>query len=108
MYTETTLKSFIFSQLKPFKLHMAVFGVIGLLWSIDLSFAPYLIKMMLDRMTTSPPNQIIHAIGWIVAIYLVLGFVMACFYRLWQVTRRSMIPRLKAGASNYLTQLLIM
>src|ERR1700677_3173595 len=107
MFTETRLKSFIFAQMRPFKWHMATFLTIGLLWALELSLAPYLIKMILDRMTVTPPAQLVPAIGWIIALYIAIGLVMSCLYRVWQLARRAMIPRLKANITETLSNRLL-
>ncbi len=107
MYTPTTIKSFIFEQLKPFKWRLLVLMIIGFLWAIDISLVPYLIKMILDRMTLTAPNQLVHAIGWIIILYVCLGLVMSGVYRAWQIVNRSIVPRLKANIAQTLSNRLL-
>lgn len=104
---ETRLKTFISSELKPFKWHMIGFFIISIFWSLDLSFRPYLIKMMLDRMTSTEPNQVFHVLSGLVIAYITLGFVMSLFFRGWNLIRRSMMPRLKANIVQVITNRLL-
>lgn len=104
---ETNLKSFIFLQIKPFKWHMLGFFLICILWSLDLSFRPFLIKMMLDRMSVAAPNQVVHALLFLVIGYIALAFVMSLFFRVWNFIRRSMAPQMKANITQTLTNRLL-
>ncbi len=104
---KTTLKSFLVEQLKPFRWQMIGLIFISLLWSLDLSFRPYLIKVMLDRMAASPLNQVFHALFWVATLYIAMGFVMSLFFRCWQLIRRSMVPQMKANITQTITNQLL-
>jgi len=101
------LKPFIFNQLKPFRWHMWGLAFIGFLWSLDLSIRPYLVKVMLDRMTHAAPHQVAGQLLTLVIAYISLGFVMSLFFRCWQLIRRSMMPQLKVNINKTLTDRLL-
>ena len=87
--------NFITKVLKPTRWHLVGFLLVGLVWSLDLSFRPYLIKIMLDRINITPPGQIVHAIGFIAGVYIFTSFLMSLVFRVWNIIRRNLVPRLK-------------
>lgn len=94
--------SFIRHQIRPFYWHLFGLSVICVLWALDLSFRPYLIKMMLDRMTASLPAEVPAAIGTLAVVYVAVSFFMAGTFRIWQLICRDMVPKLKANIVNEL------
>lgn len=104
---EIRLKNFIFSQLKPFRWQMVGLFVIDIAWSIDLSFRPYLIKLMLDRMAATTPQHVIHALLILVVGYVALAFIMSLLFRVANLIRRSMLPQLKANLTQTISNRLL-
>ncbi|MBL0942206.1 MAG: ABC transporter ATP-binding protein [Alphaproteobacteria bacterium] len=78
----TTPFKVILHFLKPYKLHLLGLFLISLLWAIDVSLRPYLIKKMLDILAiTSLEENLFYALGPLVIFYLSLGFFMNFIYR---------------------------
>lgn len=88
-------KTFIFSQLKPFRWHMFGFAWIAIVWAVDTSLRPYLIKMIIDRVSTVNTDQIWTQVLSLAIVYVIASAVTLGFYRLWNIIRRNFIPRLK-------------
>ena len=99
-----TYKSFILQMVKPMRWHLCGILLIGFLWSLDLSFRPYLIKMMLDRINTIAPSNIVASIAWIAGIYIAASLIMSLLYRVSNLIRRNYIPRLKGNITEYMMQ----
>ncbi len=102
-----TKLSFTLQQIRPFYWHIFGLFLIAIIWALDLSFRPYLIKMMLDRMTTTAPSDVAHAIGILAFIYVATSFVVTSFFRVWNMICRNMIPKMKANIVNALTANLV-
>jgi ATP-binding cassette, subfamily B, bacterial len=97
-------KSFFIQMLKPMRWHLLGFFIVDLLWSLDLSFRPYLIKMMLDRIDTTEPGAIFQAIGLIAAVYILISLAMSLIFRVWNIIRRNLVPRLKGNITEFMMQ----
>ena len=95
---------FIRKVLKPTRWHLTGFLLIGLFWSLDLSFRPYLIKIMLDRINTTPPERIVPAISFIAGLYILTSLLMSLVFRLWNIIRRNLVPRLKGHITETMMQ----
>lgn len=104
---ETQLKSFILGQIKAFRWHLTGWFIICVLWSLDLSFRPYLIKMMLDHMAVSTPNEIVHVLLKFVIAYIALSLIMSLIFRIWNLIRRALIPQMKANITQIITNRLL-
>jgi ATP-binding cassette subfamily B protein len=97
-------KSFILKMIKPIRWHLCGILFIGFLWSLDLSFRPYLIKMMLDRINITAPSDIVASTGWIAGIYIAASLIMSLLYRVSNLIRRNYVPRLKGNITQYMMQ----
>lgn len=97
-------RAFVFRMIKPLRWHLVGLWVVGVIWAVDLSFRPYLIKMMLDRINITAPDETVHAIGLIAAIYIVASLALSLIFRIWNIIRRNLVPRLKANITEFMMQ----
>jgi len=56
MKTQTTIQ-FILHAIKPFRWWIIGQMIIGIIWAMDLSIRPYIIRTMINRMTNLAPDQ---------------------------------------------------
>lgn len=88
--------------LKPVRWHLFGLFVVSLFWALDLSFRPYLIKMMLDRINITAPGQIVHALGFLVGVYIAVSLFSSLVFRVWNLIRRNLVPRLKGNITEFM------
>lgn len=62
--------SYILQNLRPFRLPMAVMFIAALMLSIDLSIRPYLLKIIVDTLSTSSSAQSMTTLLWPILLYL--------------------------------------
>jgi ATP-binding cassette subfamily B protein len=68
--------------LGPYKLYLLGLSLISIIWAIDLSLRPYLIKKMLDTLEATPLEaNLIYALAPLVIFYISLGLFMNFIYR---------------------------
>ncbi len=73
-----TALSFLWHNLKPFKFYVALHLFVVLYNSIDLSLWPYISKILIDRLATTKPEEIL-VVAWPIAALLVLFTVLPGF-----------------------------
>ncbi len=100
--------SFILRHLKPFRWHMSGLLLICLIWSLDLCLRPYLIKLMLDRMSSTPVAEALHVLTPLAIWYVSASLGVMLFFRIWNFIMRDLIPKLKAQITRELTDQLLM
>ncbi len=73
---------FILNTIKPFRLLITCLLIVGLIWAIDLSLRPYILKTIIDRMTTiQPNNNSIDKILNPIILYSLMSFVVFIMFR---------------------------
>jgi ATP-binding cassette subfamily B protein len=88
--------SFILKMLRPFLLHIGVVLLTALVWAIDISFSPYLIKIIIDRASTSAADSLFHNIATPAISYVLILFLLECMNRLYNYFFEiKMIPNLR-------------
>ncbi len=100
-------RKFIFDQLKPFHRQLSILLVIALIWAADLSLRPYLIKMIIDRMTVTLPQNVWHEVAWLVALYIGASLFVSTMFRIWNIIRRNFIPYLRINITRHMTNHLL-
>lgn len=71
---------FIFSVIRPFQWYLLGTVFISLVWAVDTSLTPYLMKLVVDHIQAGADYQkiLIPCLG-----ILIFGFIVSLFYRLW-------------------------
>ncbi|MCX7122114.1 MAG: ABC transporter ATP-binding protein [Gammaproteobacteria bacterium] len=98
---------FILHHLKPFRWHIVGLLLICLIWSLDLCFRPYLIKLMLDRMSAAPAADAAHILVPLAIWYVAASMGVMLIFRVWNFIMRDLIPKLKANITRELTNRLL-
>jgi len=93
--------SFIYKSVNPFKFSIFVMLMVGIIWAIDLSLKPYILKMIIDRISTISNQNIFEHVGFLIVIYFLTILILPLIFRFYDyfVTIK-MIPPLRRNIAN--------
>ncbi len=91
---------FLWQMVRTFRWQVICLVVIAILWAIDLSFRPYLVKVILDRVTESPQNQVVASVWGPCALYILLSLGMVILYRFYEFVNLSLFPVLRSKVQD--------
>lgn len=75
---------FIYQAVRPFRLSIFIMCMVGIVWAIDCSLCPYLLKTITDRISTISEvsrSNIFSNIGPPVAIYFFMTLINPTVFR---------------------------
>lgn len=110
MQIPKSLFPFIIFFLKKYKLGLFVFLFVALIWSVELSISPYLLKLIIDGVNqqTNYPNQLLNVILWPAIFYASMSVLLNLTFRIYDWTCLILFPKIKTdiimGTFNYLSQ----
>jgi len=87
--------SFIFSCIRPFKYLLMLQFMVGTVWAVDLSLRPYLIKVILDRISVANPDTVITLLIWPVTIYMSMSVLIVIIFRIYDYLWLKLNPNLR-------------
>jgi ATP-binding cassette, subfamily B, bacterial len=87
--------AFLKDVIRPFYWHIAGMVIVMLIWAIKMSLSPYVIKIMLDRLGSSPAQDVFSYLLWPAITFVSLGLLMTCTFRFYDYIALKMKPRLK-------------
>lgn len=95
---EVSLKKLVFDYLKQQKLAMLGFLFVSLLWSVDMSLSPYLLKVIIDNVSQfeGSGEKLISFIMLPVCLYVGMAFVITLVFRVYDYTALKLYPDMKA------------
>lgn len=93
------LTPFVWHYLKHKKWHLAGFILIGLIWAIEMSLSPYLLKVMIDKVIhySADQTKIITAIILPAIVYASMSLIINLNFRLYDYLNLQLYPYLKAS-----------
>jgi ATP-binding cassette subfamily B protein len=74
---------FILQCIKPFRYWIIGQVCIGIIWAIDISLRPYLLKVLLNRMSCVDPEQAYTTLLWPAGTYIGLSACMVVVFRIY-------------------------
>jgi ATP-binding cassette subfamily B protein len=87
---------FIFRSLRAFPMAIFTMVLMAVVWAIDLSLRPYILKIILDRLAEHPKEEIFSQLALPVFAFLFLALLMPTLSRLYgYFVEIDMIPRLR-------------
>ncbi|GFQ82785.1 uncharacterized protein TNCT_725481 [Trichonephila clavata] len=92
--------SFILKMLRPFLLHIGIVLLTGLVWAIDISFNPYLIKVIIDRVSTSDADNLFRNIATPAIFYVLILLYLSVFKIVRLFFEIKMVPNLRKTSLN--------
>lgn len=111
MNTTITAKqvgTYIIRVLKPFPFPVFIMFWVALVWSLDLSLRPYLMKKILNRLAEGSQNEVFADLAIPIILYLGLYILLTTSFRLYgYFVEIKMIPHLRAKIANEALEQLI-
>lgn len=93
--------SYIIETIRPFPTAIGVMLLTAIVWAIDLSLRPFLLKIMINDATQSDPALIFTTVAIPAIGYIILSFVMSGIYRLYgYFVEINMIPKMRTQIAN--------
>lgn len=104
MGTEVTTRqiwSYIIGHVKPFPSSIFIMVWVACAWAIDLSLRPYLLKVILNRITEVVPDDVLLALAIPMALYLAMYLLMTTSFRLYgYFVEIKMIPAMRSNITH--------
>ncbi|MDB6095925.1 MAG: transporter ATP-binding protein [Francisellaceae bacterium] len=80
---------------RPFRWHFLGLMFISLVWAFDLSFRPFLVKIILDKLSVYPPADIVAPLMLPIIAYIGMSLVIVAILRWYNSLFLKVFPRLK-------------
>jgi ATP-binding cassette subfamily B protein len=100
--TGISFLSFFKTMIQSFKWHIGTLLFIAAYWSFDLSIRPYIVKIILDRLSTTAPSEAISALAFPVALYFILAVVVLVIFRFYDIIHLKLMPNLRKKVIAYM------
>lgn len=97
-----TLKSFILKMLNPLKWYVACLFSFALIWALDTALRPFLIKVIIDRLSTTPPNLAFTTLTWPLVLFAVLSLFALAGYRFYDFLIIRTLPIVRKRVLEFL------
>lgn len=96
------LLPFIWRYLKNRKLYLLGFFIVALIWAIEMSLSPYLLKVIIDAVVQFPQNQtkVISAILIPAILYVLMSIILNITFRVYDYINLRLYPEMKAAVSK--------
>jgi ATP-binding cassette, subfamily B, bacterial len=82
MAKKISVLSFVLSSIRPFAPYIFIQMIVGILWAIDLSLRPYIIRAILNKSTVIPREAAFSELGPYALLYMGIGVAMLVLFRL--------------------------
>lgn len=103
-----TVFSYILHVVRPFWGSIGVMILVALVWSIDVSLAPYLLKIILNQVADASKPDLWGTVGGVILLYLTLSFTMSTVWRLYDYfVNIKMIPKMRRNIATTAVQKLL-
>jgi ATP-binding cassette subfamily B protein len=94
---------FILQALKPFWFWILLQSIAGIVWAIDLSVRPYILKIVVDTLANAASNAAIDQLLMPLSLYIGLSLTVVLLFRLYDIAWLRMLAPMKAHIANLLT-----
>ena len=82
--TTRSIIFFIFQCLLPYRWLIAGQFIVGIVWAIDLSFRPYLVKVMLNSIVDIDPSQAYAVLTKPAIFYVFMSALVTIIFRFYE------------------------
>jgi ATP-binding cassette subfamily B protein len=86
---------FILESINQFKYWVVGLFIIAIIGAIDLSLRPYLLKVMLDKITFSEPNMLFTTLLFPVILYILISIIEVIVFRFYDFFWLKLKPNLQ-------------
>ena len=91
-----TVARFILGQIKPFPAGILCMVFVAIVWAIDLSLRPYILKIIIDRVATVPYAAVMEAVAMPAIVYFLMIVIYPTIFRFYgYLIEVRMIPNLR-------------
>lgn len=92
---------FIYNAFHQFGFALFIMILTALIWALDLSLRPYLLKLIIDRISDTSNHDIFNNVGSLVIIYFLMTFIYASTGRFYgYFVEIKMIPTMRRNIAN--------
>ncbi len=98
------IKNFLFTTIWHFKFWIGANLLVAIVWAVDLSLRPYLLKIITDQINKFSAVDAIKSLQTPIICYLLLSFAMILMFRLYDYLWLNLNPRLKRYTGNILME----
>ncbi len=95
IYQHHILLIFILNVLAPYRIYLSGQVLVRIIWAIDISLRPYLIKIILNRAQSVESNAVFESLLWPAIFYIATSILMLVVFRLHDYIRLKFIPNIK-------------
>lgn len=96
MLSNKKVARFIYAILSTFSFSLCIMLLAAIVWAIDLSLRPYLLKIIIDRISQSPGSRIFESVGTLAIMYFIVTLISASSGRLYgYFVEIKMIPAMR-------------
>lgn len=93
--------SFIWKMVRPFPGGISIMFLTALIWAIDLSVRPYILKIILNRVSLVPSSDVFEYLWVPAAAYIFMSFLVTTIFRLYgYFVEIRLIPCLRQNIAN--------
>lgn len=93
---------YIFQMLRPFKFAVGVMFLTSIFWSVNMSLQPYILKIILDRISKITSSEIAESLFMPACAYICASLAMMTFHRLYgYFVDIKMIPTLRTNLGSH-------
>jgi ATP-binding cassette subfamily B protein len=98
---------FILEVIKPFKWWIALQSVAGVVWAIDLSLRPYILKVVIDTIANTSRYDAVNHLLVPLSLYILLSLVVVILFRLYDIAWIHILAPMKSHIASLLTKKLL-
>jgi len=97
-----TLSKFVWHYLRPHKWSLAGFLLVAIIWSIDMSLSPYLLKIMINAVSqfSNDKSKAVAMILFPAIAYIALFIIFILNWRIYDYINLKLYPALKATVTK--------
>jgi len=98
----TKLPSFLWRYLKDKKIYLFGFFIVSIVWAVEMSLSPYLLKVIIDAVVQFSQNQsrLLAAITIPAILYVSMSLILNINFRLYDYINLRLNPALKAAVNR--------
>lgn len=92
-----TLRTFFLAHLKNKKRYIVGFAIISVVWAIEMTLSPYLLKLIVNAVDYNAANNkaMLHACIMPIAVYIIVSIVLNFNFRFHEYLNIKLYPQLK-------------
>jgi ATP-binding cassette subfamily B protein len=96
------MREFILETLKPFKFWIMGQLTVGIIWAIDLSLRPYILKLIIDKLPHLKKEEVVTALSEPVLFYLAMSLLLVIVFRFYDFVWLKLNSPLKSHVGDTL------